>query len=190
MFYRFTRGRGVTGSDYPWNYAVILGYLLVFEAALTEKIRNGQRMGPPENSGSGQREPELPGSLESRASARTAAGIRVLKISWKLGLLFLVRTMLWMFILMRERAPERITHSLYLMELCILAAMLFEEWREIRHRAVKKYMGAASIAVFTVLRFSFFLTVCGRFRGADIPGAGKRPLPGALQLSFRGRKRG
>ena len=148
--YRFTRGRGVTGSDYPWNYAVIFGYLLVFAAALPEKIRNGQRMGPPENSGSGQREPELPGSLESRASARTAAGIRVLKISWKLGLLFLVRTMLWMFILMRERAPERITHSLYLMELCILAAMLFEEWREIRHRAVKKYMGAASIAVFTV----------------------------------------
>ena len=148
--YRFTRGRGVTGSDYPWNYAVIFGYLLVFAAALPGKMRNGQGMGNPEDSGNGQREQKLPGASESRSLAKTAAGIRILKISWKLALLFLVRTMLWMFILMRERAPERITHSLYLMELCILAAMLFEAWREIRHRAVKKYMSAASIAVFTV----------------------------------------
>lgn len=154
--YRFTRGRGVTGSDYPWNYAVILGYLLVFAAALPGKMREGQRTRKPENFGDGQREPELSGRSESRASAKLAAGIRALKISWKLAFLFLVRTMLWMFILMRERAPERITHSLYLMELCILAAMLFDEWREIHSGAVKKYFGAASLAVFSLLALLVF----------------------------------
>lgn len=124
--YRFTRGRGVVGSDYPWNYAVILGYLLVFAAA-------------------------LPGKEWGKA-----AGIRALQISWKLALLFLVRTMLWMFILIRERAPERITHSLYLMELCILGGMLFAQWRESGHGAVKKYMAAASLAVFGLLAVLVF----------------------------------
>lgn len=118
--YRFTRGRGVTGSDYPWNYAVILGYLLVFAAALPKK------------------------------------GTEALKIGWKLALLFLVRTLLWMFILMRERAPERITHSLYLMELCILAGMLLAQWKEISHTAVRKYIGAASLAAFGLLALFVF----------------------------------
>ncbi len=41
--------------------------------------------------------------------------------------LFSVRSAVWMFILMRGRYPERITHSLYLMEICILFAMLHTE---------------------------------------------------------------
>lgn len=41
--------------------------------------------------------------------------------------LFCVRTVLWMFILVRGRDPVRVTHSLYLMELCILFAMLCVE---------------------------------------------------------------
>ena len=44
--------------------------------------------------------------------------------AWKLCFLFIVRTALWMFILVRERDPVRITHSLYLMEFCILMSML------------------------------------------------------------------
>lgn len=46
---------------------------------------------------------------------------------WKLFFLFCVRTALWMFILIRGRDPVRITHSLYLMEFCILISMLFVE---------------------------------------------------------------
>lgn len=93
--YRFTHGAGAVGSDYPWNYPVIAGYLMVLLLGiLTEGWRGAFRTG------------------------------------WKLAFLFAVRTVLWMYILLGERAPVRITHSLYLMELCILAAMLLEGFRQ------------------------------------------------------------
>jgi hypothetical protein len=41
----------------------------------------------------------------------------------QLVLLLLTRTAIWMFVLMRGRDPERITHSLYLIEFALLAAM-------------------------------------------------------------------
>lgn len=43
---------------------------------------------------------------------------------WELALLGLVRTALWMYILMQGRYPERITHSLYLAEFAVLMGML------------------------------------------------------------------
>ena len=49
---------------------------------------------------------------------------------WELLCLGIVRTGLWMFILYRGREPERITHSLYLMEFVILLAMLLVECRK------------------------------------------------------------
>ncbi len=52
---------------------------------------------------------------------------RTAQMIWKLLLLLGVRTTLWMYILMGDRDPARITHSLYYMELCILAAMLLAE---------------------------------------------------------------
>lgn len=48
-----------------------------------------------------------------------------LSILWKLCLLFAVRSALWMYILMGERFPDRITHSLYFMEFVVLAGILF-----------------------------------------------------------------
>lgn len=45
-------------------------------------------------------------------------------IWWELLLLGVVRTCLWMFILIRGRDPERITHSLYLVEMMVLAGMI------------------------------------------------------------------
>lgn len=47
----------------------------------------------------------------------------------QLFLIFLVRTALWMFILMRGRDPERITHPLYLVEFCLLAGMFLRYLR-------------------------------------------------------------
>ncbi|MBQ7782224.1 MAG: hypothetical protein IJ405_09400 [Lachnospiraceae bacterium] len=46
---------------------------------------------------------------------------------WELACLGIVRSGLWLFILYRGRAPERITHSLYWMELVILLALLVKE---------------------------------------------------------------
>ena len=56
---------------------------------------------------------------------------------WELGLLALVRTLLWMYILMRDRNPERITHSLYLAELAVLFGLL-----------VMKYLQSGQWALF------------------------------------------
>ena len=56
-----------------------------------------------------------------------------------------------MYILMRERAPERITHSLYLMELCILGAMLLVHWQKICCRKVKNAWALALAAGFGLL---------------------------------------
>ncbi len=49
---------------------------------------------------------------------------------WKIPFLFFIRTGLWMYIIMGNRYPARITHSLYFMELVILAAVIFEECRK------------------------------------------------------------
>lgn len=49
---------------------------------------------------------------------------------WKLCLLGAVRSALWMYICLGNRAPGRITHSLYFMELSILAVFLFQLCRK------------------------------------------------------------
>ena len=87
-------------DDYPWNYMVILGYGAVFLAGL-EKSKD----------------------MAGKAAAHIGRNV------FFLFLLAMVRTVLWMFILMRGREPARITHSLYLMEFAVLMGMLFMERR-------------------------------------------------------------
>ncbi|MCM1136196.1 MAG: hypothetical protein NC400_11565 [Clostridium sp.] len=151
--YRFTHGREQPGSDYPWNYAVILGYILVFFTALPQK-REEDGVETPTG-----------GFLDGKASAFGGWGYvkNALGVGWKLAFLFAVRTALWMYILMRERAPERITHSLYLMELCILAGMLLVQWKDIKREETGKLWGLISLAGFGLLS-AFMLP--DSFRGA------------------------
>lgn len=111
--YRTIRGKGVLGSDYPWNYLIIFGYLAVFLIAVLAKDW---------------------------------------KVLWKLPLLFFVRSGLWMYILWGERDPVRITHSLYLMEFSILAAMAFEQQRQMENGKSKKIM-----SVLLVMGLFFFV---------------------------------
>lgn len=54
---------------------------------------------------------------------------RRFRFLWELFCMGVVRTGLWLFILYRGRDPERITHSLYLMEFVILLAFLLVECR-------------------------------------------------------------
>lgn len=49
---------------------------------------------------------------------------------WKIPVVLLVRTGLWMYIMMGNRYPNRITHSLYFVELLLLSALIFEECRK------------------------------------------------------------
>lgn len=51
---------------------------------------------------------------------------------WELLLTGMVRTALWMFILIRGRYPERITHSLYLAEAALLLGMLCLQFVKLR----------------------------------------------------------
>lgn len=70
---------------------------------------------------------------------------------WELPLMAAVRSALWLFILYRERAPERITHSLYLVEFLILCALLWEECREPAGRK----LGLAAGIVLTACAAAF-----------------------------------
>ncbi|MBQ6888383.1 MAG: hypothetical protein IJN54_12825 [Lachnospiraceae bacterium] len=47
---------------------------------------------------------------------------------WKLPMFGGVRTICWMYIILRNRMPERITHGLFFMELMVLFALLATEW--------------------------------------------------------------
>lgn len=47
---------------------------------------------------------------------------------WKLPMFGAIRTVCWMYIILRNRTPERITHGLFLMELMVLFALLATEW--------------------------------------------------------------
>ncbi|MBR6771634.1 MAG: hypothetical protein IKM28_10495 [Lachnospiraceae bacterium] len=82
-----------TADDYPWNLAVVLGYLGVAVVMILTVWKENSVWG-------------------------------LWKRLWKLVLLYGVRMALWLFILVKGRDPVRITHSLYLMEFCILAGML------------------------------------------------------------------
>lgn len=49
---------------------------------------------------------------------------------WRLPLLLFIRSVCWMYIIFRNRMPERITHGLFLMETVLLFALLVGEWKK------------------------------------------------------------
>ena len=102
--YRLFGGPASAGSDYPWNYMTILLYITVFLLALCQ--------------GWNTEDKRHYGIWKHRV-------VMGLSILWKLCFLFAVRSALWMYILMGERFPDRITHSLYFMEFVVLAGILF-----------------------------------------------------------------
>lgn len=69
----------------------------------------------------------------------------------QLFLIALVRSALWMFILMRGRDPERITHSLYLVEFCLLAGLFLREQRRTGTMSAAKPAKTAVGAAFVAL---------------------------------------
>ncbi len=129
--YRFFRGPGSPGSDYPWNYVVILGYIAAFLTSVPLKHSNG--------------------ALNGKGGKQMAYMGNAIGALWKLAFLFGVRTVLWMYILMRERVPERITHSLYLMELLILVSMVFVQWSGICGKWARKCWGSVLLIGFGII---------------------------------------
>lgn len=91
--------------------------------------------------------------------------VRFVQIVWKLVFLGSVRSVLWLWLIMRGRMPVRISHSMYVMELCILLAMLFMQCRQIRSTVENKKMTVPILvgALYACLGVSFWqysITTC------------------------------
>lgn len=101
---RFYIYRTLHGEDAPYNLLVLWAYAAVFLAGVFAiQTDNGKQ------------------------------GARSFAFLWQLLLLAVMRSAVWMFILMRGRDPERITHSLYLVEFVLLAAMLLQKLPSVWH---------------------------------------------------------
>lgn len=107
-------------ADYPWNMMVLSGYVLVLAAGIWNSF--------------------------NREEGRRRG---IVQIGWKLAFLGFIRSGLWMFIIIRGRTPERITHSLYLVEFSILCAMLLLEGIQIKASAV--FIAAVSLLSVLIL---------------------------------------
>lgn len=77
---------------------------------------------------------------------------------WQVMLLAAVRTAVWMFILLRGRDPARITHSLYLVECSLLAAMGI---RILARHGEAGAAGRASRCIAGVMAAMFVLAAAG-----------------------------
>ncbi len=146
--YRLTHGPG-TGADFPWNYGVILGYLLALLAGIFSGGQDENARRAPDHGAKRPLQAGKPG--EKGAGGRRKYLGNAFAVLWKLALLFGVRTGLWMFILMRGRDPERITHSLYLMELIILTALLLTQWQRIGAALCRRLTAGICLALFGAL---------------------------------------
>lgn len=126
------RYRSFHGDDAPYNLLVFLGYAaniisIVILLCRASCFRNGES--------------------NLRRRNLLSAGV------W-LFMIFLLRSALWMFILMRGRDPERITHSLYLVEFCLLAGLFLRYLQ----RARSLLLGAAA-ALFLLSAVSLIKNV-------------------------------
>ena len=66
------------------------------------------------------------GTSDAAAGSRGGGSCRRTGILWKLLLLGAVRSGLWMYLILRERVPERISHPLYFCELILLGWLLLD----------------------------------------------------------------
>ena len=125
--------RTLHSDDAPYNLLVIFGYLANIIAILI---------------------------LYRETREEYTDGLGKRRLFWRLlqlVLLALGRSAIWMFILMRGRDPERITHSLYLVEFVLLVAMLLRlpkvEWR------VPSYVMASLFVLLTTVSLMGSLTM-------------------------------
>lgn len=110
--------RTLRGGDSPYSTLLLWMYAAVFAAGICTSflLREAAASGEEKN---------------SRKMEKIRESMQRFGLLWQAVLLTGVRSAVWMFILLRGRDPERITHSLYLVEFALLAAMLIRA----RHRS-------------------------------------------------------
>lgn len=99
---RMSRYRILHEEDSPYNQIVLCGYLCVIVCGFASAFTGKKKM-------------------EKDEAGKSP--IRRWNFLWEIILLVIVRTALWVFLLMRGRTPPRITDSLYLAEFMVLAGM-------------------------------------------------------------------
>lgn len=119
-------------GDAPYNVIVLWAYAAVLAAGLSAGFQHAVT-GEKKN--------------ESGLHRYAFVGLIVLVV--------VVRSAIWMFILMRGRDPERITHSLYLVEFTLLAAMLV---RILQRCQTKNYVMHGMVMLFILIIAGNLLT--------------------------------
>ena len=137
-FYRTTH----TG-DMPYNFIVVWAYMAVFALGCLAYWRDRRT------------------KTESMAEARNTHRLAFL---WQMILLALMRSAVWMYILMRGRAPNRITHALYLVEFALLAAMAVRMFNDLCKRK-RNNRGFLSIVIMCGLTALFIMITAVGLRG-------------------------
>ena len=129
--------RTTHSGDAPYNVVVIWAYVAVFVTGILLCLRY---------------------DAADREQVLKTGKIRRFAFVWQLILLAFVRSAVWMFILLRGREPERITHSLYLVEFALLAAMLVKMLCRLRSLS-KNSGGSLNIAYGLVMLFVLIMVV-------------------------------
>lgn len=111
---------------------------------------------------------------EKKMPARTSSA------ALRLGFLFAVRMTLWLWLIMRDRVPVRISHSMYFMELCILFAFGLILWIKMaaddRSRKTGSVAGViclAAVLFYSVMALPFTI----RSLDLDTQAKAERNLP-------------
>ena len=98
----------------------------------------------------------------------------------RLGFLFAVRMTLWLWLIMRDRVPVRISHSMYFMELCILSALGLILWirmaaddRSRKKGSVTGMICLAAVLLYSVMALPFTI----RSLDLDTQAKAERNLP-------------
>ena len=111
---------------------------------------------------------------EKKMPARTSSA------ALRLGFLFAVRMTLWLWLIMRDRVPVRISHSMYFMELCILFAFGLILWIKMaaddRSRKTGSVAGViclAAVLLYSVMALPFTI----RSLNLDTQTKAERNLP-------------
>ena len=112
---RLKNNRSIVPDDQlPW-LALEGGFAALLLAAAFVRWRAARKQKRQERDGGNERE------WKDRKAFPKESGIL-----WKLLLLGAVRSGLWMYLILRERVPERISHPLYFCELLMLAWLLLD----------------------------------------------------------------
>ena len=111
---------------------------------------------------------------EKKMPARTSSA------ALRLGFLFAVRMTLWLWLIMRDRVPVRISHSMYFMELCILSAFGLILWirmaadeRSRKTGSVTGMICLAAVLLYSVMALPFTI----RSLDLDTQAKAERNLP-------------